>query len=183
LWWKNNTTEPKIEDVANLTFSQFVPEKEKTYVREALSVLSTINGDTSIRHLLDKFRRKSLLDQISVAAYQAANTRKGSLDEVLRLAKELSVPTEDAPDLFVTDDIGEILDETVLTPGLRWRLTSLNKSLGSLRPGDFGFIFARPETGKTTFIADQTAFMAGQLKPEDGPILWFNNEEQGKKVR
>src|SRR5882724_4423608 len=107
LWWKNNTTEPKIEDVANLTFSQFVPEKEKTYVREALSVLSTINGDTSIRHLLDKFRRKSLLDQISVAAYQAANTRKGSLDEVLRLAKELSVPTEDAPDLFVTDDIGE----------------------------------------------------------------------------
>lgn len=55
--------------------------------------------------------------------------------------------------------------------------------LGSLRGGDFGFIFARPETGKTTFLASETTFMAEQLSEEDGPILWLNNEEKGSKVK
>jgi len=54
--------------------------------------------------------------------------------------------------------------------------------LGSLRKGDFGFIFARPETGKTTFLASEISHMASQLSPEAGPILHFNNEEQGNKV-
>jgi KaiC/GvpD/RAD55 family RecA-like ATPase len=52
--------------------------------------------------------------------------------------------------------------------------------LGSLRKGDFGFIFARPETGKTTFLASEISYFAEQC---DSPILWFNNEEQGSKVQ
>ena len=55
--------------------------------------------------------------------------------------------------------------------------------LGSLRKGDFGFIFARIETGKTTFLASEISFMAEQLNEESGPILWINNEEQGSKVK
>jgi replicative DNA helicase len=61
-----------------------------------------------------------------------------------------------------------------------WRLKSLNTALGSLRMGDFGFVFARPETGKTTFLASEVTFMAEQT---EGNILWFNNEEQGGKVK
>lgn len=81
---------------------------------------------------------------------------------------------------YVTDDLEELWNETVHKPGLRWRLDSLNKSLGSLRKGDFGFLFARPETGKTTFLASEITFFAEQV---DRPILWFNNEEQGSKVK
>jgi replicative DNA helicase len=73
----------------------------------------------------------------------------------------------------------ELLQDVYKRPGLRWRLSSLNKSLGSLRAGDFGFIFARPETGKTTFLASEIAYMLGQT---DGNVCWFNNEEQGQKV-
>jgi replicative DNA helicase len=53
--------------------------------------------------------------------------------------------------------------------------------LGSLRKGDFGFVFARPETGKTTFLASEISFMAEQLSDDDGPSLWINNEEQSEK--
>ena len=81
---------------------------------------------------------------------------------------------------FVSDNLEELLDETITKSGLRWRLASLNKALGSLRTGDFGFVFARPETGKTTFLASECTFMAGQT---DKPIVWFNNEEQGNKVK
>jgi len=83
---------------------------------------------------------------------------------------------------YVSDDIHEVLNETIHAPGLRWRLDSLNKSLGSLRKGNFGFVFARPETGKTTFLASEVTHMATQLGPKSGPILWINNEETGAAV-
>jgi replicative DNA helicase len=76
-------------------------------------------------------------------------------------------------------DLRKLHETQVATPGLRWRLNFLNKSLGSLRQGDFGFIFARPETGKTTFLASEISKMIQQT---DGEVLWFNNEEQGNKV-
>jgi replicative DNA helicase len=56
----------------------------------------------------------------------------------------------------------------------------LRCSLGPIRAGDFGFVFARPESGKTTFLADQITNFAEQ---STRPIVWFNNEEQGEKVR
>lgn len=83
-------------------------------------------------------------------------------------------------DEFVTDDIERLYNETTGTPGLRWRLKALNESMGSLRKGDFGFLFARPETGKTTFLASEITHFAGQT---DRPIIWFNNEEGGYKVK
>jgi hypothetical protein len=88
---------------------------------------------------------------------------------------------EKEEDFFVSDDLVFLVDTTFKKPGLRWRLKTLNQMLGSLRKGDFGFVFARPETGKTTFLASETTFMAEQLGEEDGPILWFNNEEQSEK--
>ena len=76
-------------------------------------------------------------------------------------------------------NLSKLHSSQVATPGLRWRLNFLNKSLGSLRKGDFGFIFARPETGKTTLLASEVSKMVEQT---DGDILWFNNEEQSNKV-
>jgi replicative DNA helicase len=53
--------------------------------------------------------------------------------------------------------------------------------LGSLRIGNFGFLFARPETGKTTFLASEITHMAEQLTP-DRPAIWFSNEEKKEAV-
>lgn len=80
---------------------------------------------------------------------------------------------------FVTDDLEALCEHFEQQPGLHWRLGALNSSLGSLRKGDFGFIFARPESGKTTFLASEVSKFAEQV---ERPILWFNNEEQGQKV-
>lgn len=83
----------------------------------------------------------------------------------------------------VSDDLEELLAASVQKPGLRWRLNCLNKSLGSLRKGDFGFLFARPETGKTTFLASEISHMLENLSDDvDSPVLWINMEEQGSKV-
>ena len=81
---------------------------------------------------------------------------------------------DDHQDSFVTHDLEALLTHSYADSGLRWRLNCLNKSLGSLRPGDFGFIFARPETGKTTFLASEiTAMLSHGLETGSGPIIWF----------
>lgn len=81
---------------------------------------------------------------------------------------------------FVTDDLEELYEHNVKQQGLRWRLRTLNEMLGSLRKGDFGFLFARPESGKTTFLASEVSYFATQV---ERPILWYNNEEGGEKVQ
>jgi len=80
---------------------------------------------------------------------------------------------------FVEDSLADIYNDQIKEQGLRWRLNSLNRSVGSLRKGNFGVIFARPETGKTTFLASEISHFAQQTKR---PILWFNNEEDGAAV-
>ena len=146
--------------------------------------------------LLDRILELELTEQ-NVYAYLNAHKQRCIAGEVAKLALDVEDGTAKVEELLnkfnelehedtetdeakpVNMDLHEIYESQIQTPGLRWRLDWLNKSLGSLRKGDFGFIFARPETGKTTFLASEMTHMVSQT---DGDILWFNNEEQGKKV-
>lgn len=180
-FFKNNTTEPTVEDIANLVYGGNLPEDYREYVTQLLDNMRSNNGDSSVSILLERVKNKALCQKLAIAAVNTIEGR-GSIQPVLELAEKLKAPVVQKVE-YVTDDLSEILDDTVKKPGLRWRLDCLNKSLGSLRKGDFGFIFARPETGKTTFLSSEGTHMATQLTDEDGPVLWFNNEEQGKKVK
>jgi replicative DNA helicase len=178
LWYRNHTETPEIEDISNLVFSN--PVREPDTVKQALTRLDSVNGVETVQNLLEGFKTKRTLLDISSAAYDAQRGYK-SVSEVLSLAEKLEQPAVQEIKPIEADWEG-IFDFVYKQEGLRWRLQSLNRSLGSLRKGDFGFVFARPETGKTTFLASEVTNMASQLSPESGPILWFNNEEEGKKV-
>jgi hypothetical protein len=182
LWYKTNTVDCSYDNLVNLFFS--VTHREKEYYKELFDQLAVKQPLESTRTLLEGFRRQRLMEALSSAAYEASTGRR-SADEIYRLVEDLKTPIveEDEEDLFVTDDLDVILDETLLKPGLRWRLNILNRMLGSLRKGTFGFLFARPEVGKTAFICSEVTYMAGQLKEDDGPILWFNLEEEGNNVK
>lgn len=133
--------------------------------------------------ILKQIKQRQKAVKLSEEAVKFA-TGYGTYEGLIAAAKKLEEDHEEDVDEIetVTDDLESLLDSTVKTPGLRWRLPSLNKSLGSLRKGNFGFLFARPETGKTTFLASEITFMLTQLKEDDGPIIWFNNEQVGAEV-
>lgn len=82
---------------------------------------------------------------------------------------------------YITDDISDLLAEEEAGAGLHWRLGCLNECVRPLRPGDAVIVAARPDRGKTTFLASELTHMAGQLPPERG-ILWLNNEGPGKRI-
>ncbi|MEX5624037.1 hypothetical protein ABFV62_28325, partial [Pseudomonas syringae] len=70
----------------------------------------------------------------------------------------------------MSTDLESLLSKTYDGGGLSFRLSALRKMLGPLRKGNFGFIFARPETGKTTFLASEITHMAEHLPEGAGPI-------------
>jgi replicative DNA helicase len=116
---------------------------------------------------------------VALLAIDVSEGRK-SFDSLLTKLQEHETIVADEEIQFVSDDLEELYEHNVSKQGLRWRLQTLNEMLGSLRKGDFGFIFARPESGKTTFLASEVSFMAEQT---ENPIIWFNNEEVGEKVQ
>lgn len=133
--------------------------------------------------IIAAIERREGLVKLAEAAMKASQG-DGTTDEIKQLVEALDKPQaqEIDDDTFITTDIESIVSEVVAKPGIRWALECLNKSLGSLRQGDFGFVFARPETGKTTFIAHTVGHALGQLPQGAGPVVWFNNEEQDNKV-
>ncbi len=170
-------------------------EKDKPVLTELLSALSSIDTDSVVLDdVLTEVDHRQQAYELALASLEVSEGRK-EFSDLLVLARQVSeqdiTNRNTAEDLFVTDNLEELYNDSIKTPGLRWRLQTLNRMLGSLRRGDFGFIFARPETGKTTFLASEVSNFAQQLHArmaEDnekhvGPILWFNNEEQGNKVK
>lgn len=129
--------------------------------------------------LLEEHRRRSLAGQVALTALDVESGKK-TTEQLLELFNEFEHQEVETDEIKpVNMNLKELYETQIKTPGLRWRVEWLNKSLGSLRKGDFGFIFARPETGKTTFLASEITNMVNQT---NGDILWFNNEEQGNKV-
>lgn len=129
--------------------------------------------------LLEEHRRRSLAGQVALTALDVESGKK-TTEQLLELFNEFEHQEVETDEIQpVRMNLKELYETQIKTPGLRWRVDWLNKSLGSLRKGDFGFIFARPETGKTTFLASEITNMVNQT---NGDILWFNNEEQGNKV-
>ncbi len=167
-------------DLANLFFANKPANKE--FYEELFSTLQGYEPNMStVLSLIQSLKRARLLRELSIGAYEVAEGKKvyQTLEPLLAgLNEQLEQQTTEQEE-YVTTDLEQLVSEAVKTPGLRWRLKTLNRMLGSLRKGDFGFVFARPETGKTTFLASEISHMLTQT---EGDVLWFNNEEQGSKV-
>ena len=174
-----------VADLSNLVFAGI--SKDHPYYVELLSSIEKLDvSDQTSKVLLNTIVRNRQLKDISLAAYEVTEGRATPEKFQELLDRYKGSPTalaEDDDTQFVTDDLEQLLNAAVSKPGLRWRLKTLNTMMGSLRKGNFGFIFARPETGKTTFLASEVTFMVEQLTEEDGPFLWLANEEPGVNVK
>lgn len=172
-------------DLVNLVYAGI--SKDHPYYQKVLEELENLDvSDKTSKILVKSILVNKKLKEISLSAYEVTEGRK-TIGDFKSLIEEFNTeeekPEEEEEIEFVSDDLESLVNDTVKQPGLRWRLNSLNRMMGSLRKGDFGFVFARPETGKTTFLASEITHMASQLKDDDGPILFINNEEQGNKVK
>jgi len=172
-----------IQDLEIVLLTLYPNHDHTSYARIFNQIREIVFDATTLTSFLQSIQERSIATELAKDALAVAEGRQ-PLSWFLQHAQTktqslgLSTATE-MGDLFEEDDLQKIKDKDNTLPGLRWPLDSLNRSLGSLRLGDFGFVFARPETGKTTFLCHAVTHMANQ---GEGAVAWFNNEERGSKV-
>lgn len=151
---------------------------------EAFAVLAEQLGQANVEvtqatELLNTLKEREFAERLALKAVEVVS-QESTMAELLALASEikansldLSLPEENP---FVTDNLAEIKEKALREPPFKFRLKTLNQILGGLRRRTFGFLFARPEIGKTQFLASEGTFLAPQCK---NCLLWINNEEDG----
>ena len=107
--------------------------------------------------------------------------------ELQRLATEASRAQGAAdPASYIDTPIADILGEVSADKGLKFRRISvLRDGILGMQGGASVLIAARPDKGKTSFIADCITDMAPQCVTHfgaDRPILWLCNEGDGKRI-
>lgn len=165
-------------------FEHYPNLNKADYIQLFSSLTDEPTDGAAVISLLNSIRSHSEAAKLGLLALDVAAGKAPleALNEAVAGFKGLGgVEVASEENEFVEDDLEKLLEKAYGEGGLNWRLDSLNRSLGPLRTGDMGFLFARPETGKTTFLASEATFMAEQLQGDEA-ILWFNNEEQGSKV-
>ena len=187
LWFKENPEAQVIDEQAFLLWSKLAHR------------MSDMEGDWLIGDDLEKSRgevpsalESSLMDRLTTEIKSLELER---LLQDYRDGKPLDLYSElrSQVDRMQTDldrkrsfehvdvSIEELIAEDSNNEGLLWRLKSLNRAMRPLRPGDFIIIAARPDAGKTSFVASEITFMARQL-PEGRGVLWLNNEGPGRRI-
>lgn len=145
-------------------------------------IASTDLSDTVLDLCLEQHIERAKAHELANIAFEVSEGKHDSskLSEAIKTYTEQGVESPLSEVIFVTDSLEELYGQTFAQPGVKWRLKTLRKMMGSLRGGYMGFIFTRPNVGKTTMLASEGSFIAPQL---DGDYIHFNNEESGSTIK
>jgi len=148
--------------------------------REFIISISTTAYSYTADAVLTALHERDIATKVSdISTSIAEGSGEYGLDDVFSVLDEYKPEREEIQ--TVTHDLDE-LENFLSTGGLSWRLEELNIAAGPVNEGDLILVAARPEVGKTTFLASEASWMVRQL-PEDKQVIWFANEESGKRVQ
>lgn len=176
-----------LDELETFFYSQYPQMKAsdiETYSNIFKNIRSLDVSEDMLQDLLHKSKARFQATEIGMMAFDIAEGKKDPADLTKLLEAFKSDVVESAVDVsdeLYESDFKTLIAEHVVKPGLRWRLGILNRMLGSLRHGNMGCVFARVESGKTTFIASEITHMASQL-PTEHPAIIFSNEEKKEAV-
>ena len=160
--------------------------KKRELYSELFQKLEKLNVDSALikenfNNLLEKYYSSEILFKLSSAI---ENDERDALKEAKSVIEEFEsakLRLVDKESKFVTNDIEQIILEQEEKPGFKWRLPSLNEHLGDITGKTLGHIFARVDTGKTSFVFSEESHWVKQMR-DDECLIHFNNEEDGKKL-
>lgn len=186
-YYENSEKDLASVDNLELNFNSLYPFQQKkdiNLIGGLFDRIRDVDVDPSIvEKYINALKRQEKAHELAIQAIRITEGKEPS-EDIIKLAESIYSEKEEQKDtgdsFIVTESLSELLSSELVGGGLNWRLNCMNESLGPLRKGDFGFIFKRPETGGTTFLASEGSHM---IKEMSNPLVWINNEEGGKKVK
>jgi len=165
---------------------EFPPYAKKEEYQDLIDVIyaQEVSNDVALEYI-KKLVRKTCAAEICnklipIISEETDNLDFGDLEETIKKYQD-QLKEQEEPDSIIFDKSLEAALAQRAEDGLSWRLSLLQEALGPLPGGSHGHVFARPETGKTSFLHSELTNFAEQLAG-DACILWFNNEEAPNKI-
>ena len=130
-----------------------------------------------IRDLWMRHRAKIISD-LSIQIFLGKSNEFGELKRLIESTAEDSLGEKTT---YTEVDMGldELLDSLTLDPDFPFNWEPLSKRVSGLDRGHFGIIFARPETGKTTFVS----FLAQKYLKQGFTVAVSGNEEPAVRTK
>jgi replicative DNA helicase len=182
---QDEVTPQELQSFHHTTKAARLSSEQNQVFNEYLDTLAKQGPTRNVDEVLDYYMKIDTATQIANLAIDVGSGKdKASLEDIERVLSKYGSQRKAVfqdSDLYVTDDLSSLATR-VSSPGLEWRLEELNVGAGPLRRGDMCLIAAAVESGKTTFLADQTSHMGTQME-EGETVLWCNNEEHSDKVK
>jgi len=164
--------EVDLPDIESILCTRY---KDKDVYRRIVRNMSKPLNATMKACVLEQILSTNLANDLTDKLYKFESGEEiNIIDEVkksLSLADVQVVPKDEEA---VMDGLFE-----EITGGLVWSIPVLNDYLRPLRPGDDLIVAARPDMGKTTFLAQ---VMTGMLCQTDKIGVWFNNESSKNTI-
>ena len=135
-----------------------------------------------IETILEKDTATKIINKLLKVVDESEQGLLVSVEEDILKFKEATKINKQHDSLFVDCELDKLIEEEYTASGINWRLKCLQEAIGPLRGACLVHVFARVETGKTSFLASEVTNFAKQLKPDEC-IIWYNNEEKGSRVQ
>lgn len=160
--------------------------KKRSIFNDLFEKLGDINLNPELieenfNSILEKYFSSEILFKISESLEDNSSGVLNQVSELCTQYDDLRLRLQRKNFEFVTTDIKELVKKKQERPGLQWRISGLNHHLGDIRGKTLGHVFARVDTGKTSFVFSEESFWISQLK-DDEVIVHLNNEEDGEKL-
>lgn len=148
-------------------FEQILPDEGTTYQLQY--------------DIIKKFwmrNRARVISELSIQIFLGKSTEFGELKRLIESSAEDSIGEKTT---YTEVDMGleELLESLTIEPDFPFDWPLLSEHVGGLDRGHFGIIFARPETGKTTFVS----FLAQRFLKQGFSVAVWGNEEPAIRTK
>ena len=147
---------------------------------ETLNDAVGVNSDLQERVIKDLWlrHRARVISELSVKIFLGKEKNFGELKRLIESTAEDSIGEKTT---YTEVDMGleELLDSLTLDPDFPFAWKPLSAVVPGLDRGHFGIIFARPETGKTTFVS----FLTQKYLKQGFTVAVWGNEEPAVRTK
>ena len=160
-----------------------LPESTRGRYHEYLDLIHDNTGDNyDLQYdIIRKFwmrNRARVVSELAVDMFLGKTTEWGELKRLIESTAEDSIG-EKTTYTEINAGVLEMLESLTLEPDFPFDWDPLSRKVKGLDRGHFGIIFARPETGKTTFCS----FLAAQYLKQGLKVAVWGNEEPAIRTK
>jgi replicative DNA helicase len=160
-----------------------MPEATRSKVHETIAGLDMGNADNFELHL-DLVHNFWLRDRARLIGEKAIDIFTGDSEEFGELRRLIDTVedgriSDKTTYTKVEDDLESLLDNEAGDPDFPFDYDLIADNVSGLDRGNLGILFARPESGKTTFCC----FLAASYIKQGFKVVYWANEEPAPKIK